>query len=94
MKRCHDERLRPPRHRATNRALRSAPPTPGVVRDENDSATTFTIERFHQLHDVGACCFVEVAGWFVGKENARRVHERARQRDPLLFTLPTTAAGK
>src|SRR6185312_9701734 len=60
-----------------------------VVRDEYDRRLRLAVERLEQLDNVRSGLAVEVASRLVGKENARRVGEGARDRDALLL-----AAGK
>src|SRR6185312_7838435 len=57
----------------------------GVVRDEYYGGARIAIERLDERDDALAGVRVEIAGWFIGEEHARRVREGARQRDALLF---------
>ena len=67
-----------------NRALRPSRQS-GIVGDQYNRAATLAIEFFHQPHNVFARGLIKIAGGFVREQNARCVHECARQRDALLL---------
>src|SRR5262245_14328928 len=56
-----------------------------VVRHEHDRRLRFTVERVEQRDDSRAGLAVEIARRLIGKEDARRIGERARDRYALLF---------
>ena len=56
-----------------------------VVRDDDDRRSRFTIQRLEECDDSRARFAVEISRRLVGEENARRVRERAGNRDALLF---------
>ena len=56
-----------------------------LVRDQNDGVAAL-IQIFEQRHDFFAGFGIEVAGRFVGQNDRRIVHQRARDRDALTLT--------
>ena len=61
----------------------------GLVRHQDDRDAFLAIELRQRLHDLVRGTRVEIAGRLVGKEQARRIDQGPRDRDPLLL-----AAGK
>ncbi len=61
----------------------------GLVRHQDDGDALLAIELRQRLHDLVRGTRIEIAGGLVGKEQARRIDQRPRDRDPLLL-----AAGK
>src|SRR5262245_22000945 len=57
----------------------------GVVGDEEQRGAAYVAQREHQVDDVAAGLAVEIAGGFVGQQQARRDDEGARQRHALLL---------
>mgnify|MGYP003733648741 CR=1 FL=1 len=53
--------------------------------DQQDRATELAVEAAEQLEDFGGGRAVEVAGGFVGQQQGRSRHQRARHRHPLLL---------
>jgi hypothetical protein len=56
-----------------------------VVSHEHQSCTHCRVELEDQAHDLGRGFGVEIACGFIGKQDLRAVHKRARDRDPLLL---------
>ena len=56
-----------------------------IVRHENDRRLRLAVERLEQIDDVRAGVAVEISRRLVGEQDSRRVGERARDRDALLF---------
>jgi len=59
--------------------------TTGVVRDEHDGQFFVFVQLFEDFHDLGAGVGIEVAGRFVGEEDAWFVDERPGDGDALLL---------
>ena len=56
-----------------------------LVGDENDSVALL-IETFEQHHDLLTGFGIEVAGWLVGQDDRRIVHQRAGNCDALALS--------
>ncbi len=55
------------------------------MRDDDHRRVRIAVELLEQLDDAHAGGVIEIAGGLVGEEHARRVDERARDRDALLL---------
>jgi hypothetical protein len=44
------------------------------------------MQPFNQIEHAASCDFIQVAGWLVGKKQARIANQRASQRHTLLLT--------
>jgi len=56
-----------------------------VVRDDDDRRARLAVQLVEERDDLLARGAVEVPGGLVGEEDARAVHEGARDRDALLL---------
>lgn len=64
-----------------------------LVRDQNDGVT-IVIQALQCLHDSDARGRIQVAGWFIGKDDIRIGDKRSRNGDALLLTARELAAQK
>src|SRR5918995_2072295 len=58
---------------------------PLVVGDEHEGDLELAVQAGEQVHDHLAAAGVEVAGRLIGEHHARRAHQRAGDRHPLLL---------
>src|ERR1035437_4741207 len=65
----------------------------GLVGDDDDGNALLAIEPRQRLHDFVRIAGVEVAGRFVGEQQAGRVDQGARDRHPLLLAARELARG-
>ena len=56
------------------------------MRGDDQCCVSFSAKSKEQLDDFFAGVGIEVAGWFIGKDQLGRIDERTRQSDALLFT--------
>ena len=57
----------------------------GFVRDEDDGIACL-MQAGEKRHDLAARLRIEVAGWLVGKQDRRVVHQRAGDRHALTLS--------
>src|SRR5215208_350803 len=57
----------------------------GLVRDQHDREA-LRVQPLEDAHDLDARARIQIAGWLVGEEPRRLVHERAGNGDALLLT--------
>ena len=53
--------------------------------DQNDGEPLLAVERDQRFHDLVRGARIEIAGRLVGKQQAWRIDQRPRDRDPLLL---------
>ena len=58
---------------------------PQVVGDQSQAECLAALQIREQVDDVGLAIFVEIAGWFVGEQQRRRIDQRARDNDTSLL---------
>jgi len=56
-----------------------------LMRDEDDRVAR-PMKALEYAHNLNACLRIEIAGWFVSKQNRRTVHERTCNRDALALS--------
>ena len=56
-----------------------------VMRDDHEGRAARLAQRAHQSEQSVPAVGIKVAGWFIGQDNIRLLHERASHCDSLLF---------